>query len=154
MDFITAAAAVSLQTKETASGRKTYISLGTSYIRGEDLASRGKLYILDIIEVVPEIDNPQTNHKFKHIHKTEVKGPVSAICDVNGYLAASIGQKIIVYEFEKSEKIDGVAFIDTNVMVVSLSAIKGMLLASDVSKSIWFLGFQVRIVLFIHFWLF
>ncbi|CAG8596773.1 4454_t:CDS:10 [Cetraspora pellucida] len=84
---------VSLQTKSTTSGRKSFISIGTGIFRGEDVGMRGNVYVFEIIEVVPEPDNPQTNHKFKLLCHEEVKGSVSAICDVNGYLLTCVGPK-------------------------------------------------------------
>lgn len=53
-----------------------------------------QVYIFEIIEVVPEPDNPQTNHKFKMLCFEDVKGSVTAICDVNGYLLTCVGPKV------------------------------------------------------------
>jgi len=52
------------------------------------------VYIFEIIEVVPEPDNPQTNHKYKLLYHEEVKGSVTAICDVKGYLLTCVGPKV------------------------------------------------------------
>lgn len=52
------------------------------------------MLIFDIIDVVPEKDNPQTNHKLKLLYASEEKSPVSALCDINGYLLAAIGSKV------------------------------------------------------------
>ncbi|CAG8616381.1 1335_t:CDS:10, partial [Acaulospora colombiana] len=84
---------VSLQTKSTSSGRKSFIAIGTGFFRGEDVGMRGNVYVFEIIEVVPEPDNPQTNHKYKLLCHEEVKGSVTAICDVNGYLLTCVGPK-------------------------------------------------------------
>ncbi|KAI9307983.1 CPSF A subunit region-domain-containing protein [Cunninghamella echinulata] len=135
---------VSLESKQTSTGRKHFIVIGTGVLRGEDTAMKGSVYVYEIIEVVPEIDNPQTNHKFKHLHKEDVKGAVTASCDVSGHLAACIGSKVIVYSFEDNESLVGVAFIDVNIYITCMCSIKNFILLGDVQKSIWFLGFQLE----------
>lgn len=104
-----------LESKQTKSGKKHFIAVGTGYLRGEDTAMRGsvrnkvnechffsllsspfsfQIQIFDIIEVVPEPNNPQTNHRYKHLHTEEVKGAVTALCDVIGHLVSCIGSKV------------------------------------------------------------
>ncbi|RUP46454.1 hypothetical protein BC936DRAFT_146934 [Jimgerdemannia flammicorona] len=133
---------VSLESKQTATGRKAFMAIGTGFNRGEDTAMRGRIYIFDIIEVVPEPDNPQTNHKFKLLHQEDVKGAVTALCAVNGYLVTCVGPKVIIRSFEDNESLVGVAFIDVQIYVTSVAAIKNVILLGDAYKSIWFLGFQ------------
>ncbi len=95
----------------------------------------------DVIDVVPEIDNPRTNHKLKKFFSSDEKNPVTAICACNGYLLAAIGTKIIMYAMEEGD-LNGVAFLDVNIFVVSLSAIKNVISVSDLYKSVWFVAFQ------------
>ncbi|CAI2185699.1 14089_t:CDS:2 [Funneliformis geosporum] len=59
----------------------------------EDVGMRGNVYIFKIIEVVSESDNPQTNHKYKLLCHEEVKGSVTAICNVKGYLLTCVSPK-------------------------------------------------------------
>ncbi|KAJ3100898.1 Cleavage and polyadenylation specificity factor subunit 1 [Phlyctochytrium planicorne] len=122
--------AVSLQSKQTTSGRKLFLAVGTGWFRGEDLSVRGRLLLFDIIDVVPEIDNPQTNHKLKSILTQEEKTPVTAIAG------------IILYTFEDGESLSGVAFIDVNIYVNSVTSVKNMIVVGDVMKSVLFIGFQ------------
>ncbi|CAG8433080.1 10709_t:CDS:10 [Diversispora eburnea] len=133
---------VSLQTKSTSSGRKSFIAIGTGFFRGEDVGMRGNVYIFEIIEVVPEPDNPQTNHKYKLLCHEEVKGSVTAICDVNGYLLTCVGPKIFIRAFEDNDRLISVAFIDIQIYANSVVSIKDYILLGDVYKSVWFLGFQ------------
>ncbi|KAJ3339361.1 Cleavage and polyadenylation specificity factor subunit 1 [Gonapodya sp. JEL0774] len=144
-EHILDAQTISLESKQTASGRKLFIVVGTGFVRAEDLSSRGKIYIFDVIEVVPEPDNPRTNHKLKLLYQSDDKGtagPVTKLCGVNGYLLAAIGNKVIVHSFEDGESLDGVAFLDVNIYVRSVSAIKNVIVAGDIMKSLWFMGFQ------------
>ena len=133
--------AVELSSKETATGKKLYVAVGTGFMRSEDLTSRGRLLLYDVIDVVPEPNNPQTNHKFKQVFATEDKSPFSAICAVNGYLLAAVGPKIIMFELEDGE-LNGTAFLDVNLYVVSMQAVKNLIMVSDISKSVWFVAYQ------------
>ncbi|CAG8638902.1 15184_t:CDS:10, partial [Funneliformis caledonium] len=133
---------VNLQTKSTSSGRKSFIAVGTGFFRGEDVGMRGNVYIFEIIEVVPEPDNPQTNHKYKLLCHEEVKGSVTAICDVKGYLLTCVGPKIFIRAFEDNDRLISVAFIDIQIYGNSVVSVKDYILLGDVYKSVWFLGFQ------------
>ncbi|KAI9004902.1 CPSF A subunit region-domain-containing protein [Phycomyces nitens] len=135
---------VALESKQTSTGRKHFMTVGTGFLRGEDTAMRGSIYIFDIIEVVPEPNNPQTNHRYKHLHTEDVKGAVTAMCDVSGHLVSCIGSKVIIWSFEDNESLVGVAFIDVQIYVTSLCSIKNFILLGDAQKSIWFLGFQLE----------
>ena len=44
---------------------KTYIAVGTANCFNEDVVSRGRVILFDIIEVVPELNQPLTKHKLK-----------------------------------------------------------------------------------------
>lgn len=85
---------VDLISTETLTGRKEYVAVGTAFLRSEELSCRGRVLIFEIIDVVPEPNNPQTNHKFKLFCKTDEKAPVTALCAVNGCLLTAIGTKV------------------------------------------------------------
>lgn len=44
---------------------KTYIAVGTANCFNEDVVSRGRVILFDVIEVVPELNQPLTKHKLK-----------------------------------------------------------------------------------------
>lgn len=86
---------VSLAYEGTRSGLKGYIALGTNYNYGEDITSRGRILIYDIIEVVPEPGQPLTKNRFKEIYAKDQKGPVTALSQVKGFLVSAVGQKVL-----------------------------------------------------------
>lgn len=122
--------------------RKPFIVVGTAFNKGEDVAMRGRVYIYEIIEVVPEPGRPETNHKIKLWRYEELKGAVSAICKLKGLLCLAIGPKLMIYTFESGEQLIGIAFLDTNLYITSLNSFKSFLLIGDIRKSVWFAAFQ------------
>lgn len=47
LEHITTLQVVELESKETASGRKLFIAIGTAYMRSEELTVRGRVRICD-----------------------------------------------------------------------------------------------------------
>ncbi|KAG0089651.1 Cleavage and polyadenylation specificity factor subunit 1 [Podila epicladia] len=141
-EIVTSIETVSLESTQDASGRKKFIAVGTSFLRGEDSTMRGTIYIFDIIDVVPEPDNPQTDHKLKLLYSEEVKGSVTAMAALSGYLLTCVGTKVVVRSFEDNETLTGIAFIDVQIYVTSVKVVKNTIMLADAYKSVWFVGFQ------------
>ena len=79
------------------SGFRSYLAAATVNCYNEDVNSRGKVIVFDVIETVPEPDKPLTNTKMKVILEKEQKGPVTCLESVNGYLLGGVGQKVFFY---------------------------------------------------------
>lgn len=94
-----------------------------------------------MIAVVPQIDNPRTNHKLKLVAKNDEKAPVTAVACCNGNLVAAIGTKIIIHSFDESE-IAGIAFLDVFLYVTCISVVKNLLLVGDLEKSVALVAYQ------------
>ena len=134
--------AIPMEISEHTHEHKTLIAVGTGIFRGEDHSARGAIYVFEVIEVVPEPGRPETNRKLKLVVREEVKGTVSAICGVNGYLLAAQGQKVMVRGLKEDQSLLPVAFMDMNSYVTVAKNLEGMLLFGDFTKSAWFAGFS------------
>ncbi|KAA1478696.1 hypothetical protein DENSPDRAFT_845850 [Dentipellis sp. KUC8613] len=142
-EFVNAVEVVSLETQSTESGSKNFIAVGTTINRGEDLAVKGATYIFEIVEVVPDpASGIKRWFKLRLRCRDDAKGPVTALCGVDGYLVSSMGQKVFVRALDADERLVGMAFLDVGVYVTSLRALKNLLLIGDAVKSIWFVAFQ------------
>ena len=140
-EHVSALKIVMLTYEGAQSGLKEYICMGTNYNYSEDITSRGRILLFDLIEVVPEPDKPWTKYKLKQVYAKEQKGPVSAITSTMGFLVSSVGQKVYLWQL-KDEDIVGVAFIDTNIFIHQMVSIKSLILVADVYKSVTVLRFQ------------
>ena len=105
---------MSLEISEHTHERQSLIVVGTAIIRGEDLPAIGRIYVLDIIDVVPEPDHPETGKKLKLIAREEVKGAVTALSEIGtqGFLLAAQGQKCMVRGLKEDGSLLPVAFMD------------------------------------------
>jgi cleavage and polyadenylation specificity factor subunit 1 len=139
---------LNLEVSETTHQRKDLIAVGTSIVHGEDLATKGRIRIFEVITVVPEPDRPETNKRLKLIVKDEVKGAVSAISELGtqGFLIMAQGQKCMVRGLKEDGTLLPVAFMDMQCYVTELKTLHntGMLLTADAYRGVWFAGYTVR----------
>ncbi|KAI4193345.1 MAG: hypothetical protein LQ350_008363 [Teloschistes chrysophthalmus] len=137
--------AMHLAISEHTQERQRLVAVGTAIIRGEDLPALGRIYVFNVIKVVPELDRPETGHRLKLIAKEEVKGAVTALSEVGtqGFLLAAQGQKCMVRGLKEDGSLLPVAFMDMQCYTSVVKELKGtgMCLMGDVVKGCWFAGY-------------
>ncbi|KAJ2836801.1 mRNA cleavage and polyadenylation factor subunit [Coemansia sp. 'formosensis'] len=141
-EHIAAMETLTLDAAQTATGCKQFLCLATGFVLGEDVASRGKMYVFDVVDVVPLPGRPQTNRKLRLLYQEEIRGSISALAELRGNLAVSLGSKVLVRSFRSNESLESVAFLDCQAWVRSLAGFKNFLLIGDLVNSLWFAGFQ------------
>lgn len=117
-----------LEVSEDTHERKQLITVGTGILKGEDLATKGRVYVFDVVTVVPEPGRPETNQKMKQLAKETVpRGAVTNVSEVGtqGCMIVAQGQKIMVRGLKEDGTLLPVAFMDVNTYVTSLKELPG-----------------------------
>ncbi len=138
---------MSLEVSENTHERRDMIVVGTSLARGEDIPSRGCIYVFEVIKVVSDPEKPQANHRLKLIGKEPVKGAVTALSEIGsqGFLIAAQGQKSMVRGLKEDGSLLPVAFMDMQCYVSVVKELRGtgMCILGDAVKGLWFAGYSV-----------
>jgi cleavage and polyadenylation specificity factor subunit 1 len=147
-ESITAVENINLEISEASHERKDMIVVATTFARGEDIAARGCIYVFDVIEVVPDPEQPERNLKLKLIGSESLKGAVTALSGIGGqgFLMVAQGQKCMVRGLKDDGSLLPVAFIDVQCYVSVIKELRatGMCLIGDALKGLWFVGYSVR----------
>lgn len=137
---------MSLEVSENTHERKDMIVVGTAFARGEDVASRGCVYVFEVIKVVPDPEKPETDRKLRLVGKEPVKGAVTALSEIGGqgFLIVAQGQKCIVRGLKEDGSLLPVAFMDVQCYVSVVKELKGtgMCIIADAVKGLWFAGYS------------
>ena len=139
-----------LEASEKTRERGAFVCAGTATALGEDQAMRGRIYVLDVHEVVPEPDAPGKAYRFREAACEDVKGAVSQLAPIGprGFLLVAQGQKCMVRGLVEKDKLLPVAFLDAQCYVTAarvLEGAAGMAVLGDVAKGVWFVGYTVRL---------
>jgi cleavage and polyadenylation specificity factor subunit 1 len=140
LETITSLKVMPLEVSEHTHTQRSMIVLGTAAMRGEDMPARGTVTVLDIIDVVPDPDVPESGMKMKLAAREETKGAVTALESFPGGLVATgQGQKIMVRGLKEDGSCLPVAFLDAQTYICSLKMLgtSGLWLAGDAWKGLW-----------------
>ena len=90
---------VTLESPGSTSSYRDFIAVGTGFDFGEDRATRGNLYIFEVVEVV-SAPGKSGGYRLRFRSKDPARNPVSAVGNMTGYLINSNGPKVgISHEF-------------------------------------------------------
>ena len=146
-EYIMAVKNMSLEVSENTHERKDMIVVGTSFARGEDIPSRGCIYVFEVVKVVADPDDPETDRKLKLIGKEPVKGAVTALSEIGGqgFVLVAQGQKCMVRGLKEDGSLLPVAFMDMQCYVNVAKELRGtgICILGDAVKGIWFAGYSV-----------
>ncbi|GCB24782.1 protein cft1 [Aspergillus awamori] len=145
-EYVMAIKNISLEVSENTHERKDMIVVGTAFARGEDIPSRGCIYVFEVVQVVPDPDRPETDRKLKLIGKEPVKGAVTALSEIGGqgFVLVAQGQKCMVRGLKEDGSLLPVAFMDMQCYVSVVKELKGtgMCILGDAVKGVWFAGYS------------
>ncbi|KAH8883832.1 hypothetical protein GQ53DRAFT_846646 [Thozetella sp. PMI_491] len=137
---------LNLEVSEATNERKQLITVGTAIAKGEDLPIRGRVYVYDVAEVIPEPGRPETNKKLKLVAREDIpRGAVTAVSEIGtqGLMLVAQGQKCMVRGLKEDGTLLPVAFMDMNCYVTNVKELSGtgMCLMADAFKGVWFTGY-------------
>ncbi|MCO5593054.1 hypothetical protein L7F22_047059 [Adiantum nelumboides] len=113
---------------------QTLLAIGTAYVQGEDVPSRGRIILLSLGQ---DLNDP--SQWVTEVFSKECKqGAVTAIAALQGHLLVAIGTKIFLHSWNGTD-LEGTAFYDAPLYVMSLNIVKNFVLFGDIHKSIYFM---------------
>eukprot|EP00923_Selenidium_pygospionis_P050253 GHVN01086785.1.p1 GENE.GHVN01086785.1~~GHVN01086785.1.p1 ORF type:complete len:1146 (+),score=128.11 GHVN01086785.1:2-3439(+) len=140
-EHVTVLKSVLLRSNETKSGVRPFIICCTVFMEPEAISLKGTIYVFDPVEIVPDPNNPKKRFKLKLVSKVSIKGAVTALCGVQGYLATAQTTKTIIYKMEE-EGLTPTGFSDTAVCGASMAGIKNYFVYGDEVRGLFWFAFQ------------
>lgn len=156
-EVVLALRVLNLEVSETTHERRRLVAIGTAVVQGEDYPIKGRVHVLDVVDVIPEPDRPDTtNRRLKAIVREEMpRGAVTALCGIGtqGLMLVAQGQKCMVRGLKEDGSLLPVAFMDLNCHVTAATELPGtgLCLFADAFKGVWFVGYTeepYRMILF------
>ena len=137
---------VNLEVSEETKERRMLVAVGTAISKGEDLPTRGRVQVLDIVTVIPEPGRPETNKRLKLAAKEEIpRGGVTALSEIGaqGLMLTAQGQKCMVRGLKDDGSLPPVAFLDMSCHVVGARELpgSGLCLMADAFRGVWLAGY-------------
>ncbi|KAJ2893795.1 hypothetical protein MKZ38_008236 [Zalerion maritima] len=138
---------LNLEVSEETHERRQLLCVGTAVSRGEDLPIRGRIYVYDVVNVIPQPGRPETNRGLKLVAQEDVpRGAVTALSEIGtqGLMLVAQGQKCMVRGLKEDGTLLPVAFIDMSCYVTAAKELRGtgLCVLSDAFKGVWFTGYS------------
>lgn len=143
-EYISATKMLELNDLQSAGGKDEFLAVCTSFVKSEDGLFKGRLLVFEVVSVNPEIDKPWTDKKLKIICIENCKGPVLDCCEIRGNIAACVGTKVLIFEVDRNEGINAIAFHDLQILATKIRSAKNFLLLADINRGLNFFFFQSK----------
>ncbi|KAA8496084.1 putative cleavage and polyadenylation specificity factor subunit 1 [Porphyridium purpureum] len=115
---------------------KNMLVVSTGYDKGEEVSIRGRLLMFEISRLDNFVENEVVStFQMRLISEKELKGPVTDVASMEGYVLVSIGTKVEVYKLVEDE-IVCCSFLFVDLFCNGLSSIKNYCLSSDMYRNV------------------
>ncbi|RMZ91447.1 hypothetical protein DV736_g1312, partial [Chaetothyriales sp. CBS 134916] len=135
-----------LETSETSHDIRPLIVVGTAITRGENVATRGNIYLFDVVSVVSHPNKPESDLRLKLLTHEDVRGAVTSITSIGsqGFLLAAQGQKCMVRGLREDMSILPVAFMDMRYYTHVTKELPGtgLTILGDAYSGLWLMGYS------------
>ncbi|KAI8451017.1 CPSF A subunit region-domain-containing protein [Phakopsora pachyrhizi] len=126
-EWVTSMTSADLDSRSTVRGKRSFIGVGTTCNRAEDLAARGGVYVFEVIFVNPAENHPERNRALRLRYYEETKACVTAL-----YAKC----------FEQDERLLAVGFLDIKPYTNCVRVFKNFILLGDAVKGVTLVAFQ------------
>ncbi|KAL0476299.1 cleavage and polyadenylation specificity factor subunit 1 [Acrasis kona] len=123
------------------------LAVGTGYQETEDESCRGRIIVFDLEpqELQSGANSDETLYRLNPLCIKELKGPVSSVVALEGYLIVSVGPKLYVYFFDwKNKQLAPASFYDAQFFVTSMNTIKNYIVYGDMFKGLHFMRWREK----------
>ena len=118
--------------------------VGTSIVRGEDAACKGRIVIIDIVPEPNEVITDESSGTETSVRKArlEVRAeraclqPITALDSLDGHLLTAEGRSFYVYQLRVQGGLYRIGFLDAQLSTVSITVIQNYVLYGDMHHSI------------------
>ncbi|KAF2217786.1 hypothetical protein CERZMDRAFT_63912 [Cercospora zeae-maydis SCOH1-5] len=145
LETVTDLKVMMLEISENSHEQKPLVVVSTAAQRGEDMPAKGVVTVYDIIDVVPEPDVAESGFKLHQLAREQSRGAITALAGPlpGGFIGTAQGLKLMVRGLKEDGTCLPVAFLDAQSHTHTLKVLpgRGMWLAGDVWKGLWFGGF-------------
>jgi len=123
---------------------KHMLVVGTGYLRGEDASCRGRLLMFEVSKQERfTMDGNISTYQMQLIAEKELKGQISAVEALEGYVVVGVGPKVEVYKLVEDE-IVCCSFYFAQLFCTSITTLKQYIIVGDMFKSVSFLYWRDR----------
>lgn len=133
-----------LDDKQGNDGKSPFLVVCATLVEGEDKPAKGRLHVLEVISVVPELEKPFKDRKLKILGVEKTKGSIVQCEEVRGNIVLCLGTKIMIYKVDRSSGIIPIGFYDLHIFTSSISVVKNYILAADIYRGMSFFYFQSK----------
>jgi len=116
---------------------KSLITCGVAMHSRLDTASKGKIVVLEPYYAmgVSHSGERQRFLKLHHCSRRELQ-PVTSICAIDNLIAATWGQRVMLYDYDGEEGLIGKAFYDCDFWSVGLRSVRNLLVVADLYRNV------------------
>jgi hypothetical protein len=109
--------------------------IGTSIVRGEDAACKGRIIVLDVIEE-PSLEDGTRRARLEPRAERMCLQPITALDVLDGHLLTAEGRSFYVYQLRVEGGLYRIGFLDAQLSTVSFTVMRNYVLYGDVHHSI------------------
>ena len=137
---------MNLEVSEKTHERQDLIVVGTAITKGENVVTRGNIYLFSVADVVPYPSDHESNLKLKLLTREDVRGACTSLTSIGsqGFLLAAQGQKAMVRGLREDMSILPVAFMDMRYYVSISRSLPstGLTILGDAFSGLWLVGYS------------